>query len=132
MATARDTPYGNSNFLVDFGQGDARSTASGFFEVAFPPFTADSGGAGAPLVLRRGVTGHLDLYSWWDGARRGKDLPGRRLEVSLLPEDGAGAVLTWTFHGARPVSLEYSRLNALDGSVLMETLSVAFDSMEVG
>ncbi len=132
MATARHIPYGNSNFLVDFGQGDALSTASGFFEVAFPPFTTASGGAGAPLILRRGVTGHLDLYSWWDGARRGKDLEGRRLQVSLLPEDGASTVLTWTFHGARPVSLEYSPLNALDGSVLMETLSVAFESVEVG
>ena len=73
MAVIRDRPYVNSNFLVDFGDGDARSATAGFAEVIFPEFTIDRDGqprggpgkspiadstgatAGNRLVLRRGL-----------------------------------------------------------------------------
>ena len=41
MAVIRDRPYVNSNFLVDFGDGDARSATAGFAEVIFPEFTIE-------------------------------------------------------------------------------------------
>ena len=93
MPEQRDRPHGNSNFVVEFGSGASRSGRTGFAEVVFPPFTIGERSQGRPgsaptiaaaatgeatgqrLVLRRGVTGDLDLYAWWDQARRGKAPP---------------------------------------------------------
>ncbi len=147
MRAERERPYGNANFLVDLGHGDASGAGAGFCEVVFPQFRlaaatasaspttddeAPAGRGGSPhLILRRGVTGALDLYAWWDKARRGKAPRQRTVKVALLAEDHASVVLTWTFRGARPVSLSYSPLNALQGTVLMETIELAFDAMEM-
>ena len=84
------------------------------------------------LVLRRGVTGRLDLYQWWNEARRSPAEPPRRtVTVQLLGEDHATVVLTWRFLRAYPVSLSYSPLRASDDSVLMETVDLAFDTVEM-
>ena len=90
--------------------------------------------AGAPrddcLVLRRGATGALDLYDWWQAARSGAKR-GRVVTVKLLADDRATVVMTWRFRNARPVALSYSPLNALDGSALMETIDLAFETVEM-
>ena len=150
MAEQRDRPHGNSNFVVEFGSGASRSGRTGFAEVVFAPFTiaerapgrravplaaagaAPPGEASAPrLVPRRGVTGALDLYAWWDQARRGKAPPRRVMNVKLLAEDHATVVWTWRFRKVRPVSLSYSPLRGIDGGVLMETIEHAYDDVEM-
>jgi phage tail-like protein len=150
VAEQRDRPHGNSNFLVEFGSGASRSGRTGFAEVVFAPFTiaertpgrraAAAAPAMAPsateataqrVVLRRGVTGALDLYAWWDGARRGKAPPRRTMNVKLLAEDRATVVWTWRFRNVRPVSLSYSPLRGIDGGVLMETIELAYDDVEM-
>jgi phage tail-like protein len=147
VAEQRDRPHGNSNFLVEFGSGASRSGRTGFAEVEFAPFTIADTAAGqrgaavaaAPasdaatprLVLRRGVTGALDLYAWWDQARRGKAPPRRVMSVKLLAEDHATVVWTWRFRNVRPVSLSYSPLRGVDGGVLMETIELAYDDVEM-
>ncbi|HEY4956392.1 MAG TPA: phage tail protein, partial [Caldimonas sp.] len=83
------------------------------------------------LVLRRGATGALDLYAWWDQARRGQAPPRRVVKVKLLDDDHATVLMTWRFRNVRPVSLAYSPLNALDGGILMETIELAFDAVEM-
>jgi len=98
-----------------------------------------TGGAAAPieaaacqrLVLRRGVTGTLDLYAWWDQARRGRAPPRRTMNVKLIAEDRATVVWTWRFTNVRPVSLSYSPLRGVDGGVLMETIELSFDDVEM-
>ena len=139
MAAAEsDRPHLNSNFLVEFGAGKA----SGFSEVIFAPFTIAAsdatppalGGAGSSanrLLLRRGATGALDLYQWWDQARQGKAPARRVVKVKLLAEDHATVVMSWRFRNVRPVSLSYSPLQAMDGGVLMETLELAYDAVEM-
>lgn len=130
----RDQPCAGANFLVSFGAGDARSASAGFSEVIFPTFTLDPPAATAPeqtLLLKRGVTGSLDLYAWWNKARHGKAPQRRTVKVELLAEDHETVVMTWLFRNARPVSLAYSPLNALQVSVVIETLELAFDRMEV-
>ena len=130
----RDRPCTGANFLVSFGAGDARSASAGFSEVIFPTFTLDPPAATAPeqtLLLKRGVTGGLDLYAWWNKARRGKAPQRRTVKVELLTEDFETVVMTWLFRNARPVSLTYSPLNALQGSVVIETLELAFDRMDM-
>lgn len=149
MAILREQPYRNSNFLVDFGRGDSRSVLAGFAEVIFPDFIVDRPDApqrshGVPhpvergdasaanrLVLKRGVIGSLDLYAWWDEARNGAVPPKRTVKIELLGEDQETVVLTWRFDNVRPVSLSYSPLHAMDGSILMETLTLEFDRMEM-
>ncbi len=150
MAEQRERPYGNANFLVDLGDGtDVHASAAGFAEVVFPPFmvaagrggehaaaaagASDAAAAGSHdrLILKRGVTGALNLYAWWHKARRGKAPQRRTVQVHLLAEDQATVVLTWRFRHARPVSLSYSPLRAMDGGVLIETLELEFDSVEM-
>jgi phage tail-like protein len=141
-AASRDQPHGNSNFLVEFGAGKS----SGFAEVIFAPFTIGNGvesaaqvsvlaAPGTPLgkrlLLRRGATGALDLYDWWNQARRGQAPPRRIVKVKLLAEDHATVVMTWRFRNVKPVSLAYSPLNALASGILMETIELTFDDVEM-
>jgi phage tail-like protein len=149
MAVISERPYKNSNFLVDFGRGDSRSLLAGFTEVIFPDFIVDQPeghqrphmvpppvepadvAAANRLVLKRGVMGSLDLYAWWDEARKGTAPRQRTVKVELLGEDQSIVVLTWRFENVRPVSLSYSPLRAMQGGILMETLILEFDRMEM-
>lgn len=132
-----DRPLGRSNFVVQWS--GASAAAQGFAEVIFPPFAvagnATSDGAEAAiahhLVLRRGATGALDLYDWWDRTRRGQAPRRRVVTVRLLGADPRSVLMTWRFRNARPVSLSYSPLLAMDPGVLMETIEIAFDAVEM-
>ena len=147
MALVRDRPYSGANFLVDFGDGNAWTATGGFSEVVFPEFVILRGKR-APraqqppadsvverqrknLILKRGATGALDLYDWWHKARLGKAPKGRLLQVHLLAEDQRTVVMSWRFTNVRPVALAYSPLRAAETSVLIETLELAFDRMEM-
>ena len=141
----RSGPLGRSNFAVDWGGGSAAS--QGFAEVIFPPFVLGGGAnasaaatakgddgaasAGGHLLLRRGATGALDLYEWWDRARLGQAPRRRVVTVRLLGADRKSVVMTWRFRNARPVSLSYSPLLAMESGVLMETIEIAFRGVEM-
>lgn len=104
-------------------------TAAGFSEVVFLEFGIDGSEPCRPagstnvtgqnanvvraprLVLRRGVTGSLDLYHWWDEARLAKAPKRRTVTVQLMTADLSEAVLTWHFRGARPVCLSNAPAN---------------------
>lgn len=149
MAVTRDRPYGNSNFLVDFGGDDSRSVPMGFAEVIFPQFTVDDTAlpqeppntigplattetaARNHIILKRGVIGSLNLYDWWDKARQGKAPKRRTMKIELLSDDQSTVVLTWRFTNVRPVSLCYSPLRAIENGIVMETFILAFDSMNM-
>ncbi len=137
-AAKRDRPFLNANFVVELGAGKA----SGFAAVAFGPFAAKPGAASPSLalppappadrvVLRRGATGALDLYDWWRQARDGRAPPRRTVTVKLLADDHATVLMSWRLRNARPVALAYSPLDALEGAVLMETIELAFDDVEI-
>ena len=53
------------------------------------------------------------------------------IKVKLLAEDHATVVMSWRFRNVRPVSLSYSPLPAMDGGILMETLELSFDAVEM-
>ena len=149
MAVMRDRPYVNSNFLVDLGAGDNNSVTAGFAEVIFPTFTIGSthrrpqdrkprhgsdparAQESSRLILKRGLIGALDLYSWWCSAPRGKKPQRRTVKIELLAEDHSTVVMTWRFRKAYPATLSYSPLSATEGSVVMETVELAFDSVEM-
>lgn len=119
-----DPPTGRA-FEVDLGQGEQP-----FAAVVFPDF-AVAGGPQAPLLLRRAVTGSLDLYAWWDAARSdaARD-DGRTVTVTLLTADFS-VVVRWRFLGARVVSLAYTPLDANQAGLMFETLTLSFERMEM-
>ena len=131
----RDTPAGapvaNANFVVDLGDGDPHAPEAGFCEVVFPPFPVDASAGSRRLILRRGVTGSLDLYRWWDEARRDQGARARTIDIRLMTPDLSRPLMTWRFHGARPVALSYAPLNALQAAVLIESIEVEFDRFEM-
>ncbi len=95
------------------------------------PVEPADGAAANRLVLKRGVMGSLDLYAWWDEARKGKAPRPHTVKVELLGEDQSTVVLTWSFDNVRPVSLSYSPLRAMEEGILMETLILEFDRVEM-
>ena len=138
-------PHLNAHFIVDFGRG---APDVGFCEVVFPEFRiapAERVKRGGPpvapsppteshsrhLILRRGVTGSRDLYEWWDQVRQGGARQSRTVTVQLMTPDLSRAVLTWRFYKARPVCLSYAPLNALQATVLIESVELEFDKMEM-
>jgi phage tail-like protein len=143
MALPRDTPYVNAHFLVDLGRRgeDPRAPHAGFCEVVLPTLHAepdkpmvhasDAAGQAERLILRRGLCGRTDLADWFAQARRGRAPRNRTVIVSLLAEDRASVVFTWRFRQARPISLHYSPLDAMQGHVVVESLTLAFDSVEI-
>ena len=138
MAELRELPYPGCHFLVKIGAGNAGLINAGFSEVIFPPLLIDADAAiGAAhaanqrLVLKRGVNGDLSLYTWWHRTRPTRPTRARTVEVQLLNEAHSAVVLTWRFRNARPYSLTYSPLRAMANELVMETLELSFDGVEL-
>ena len=149
MATMRERPYGNFNFLVDLGTGDTSSVQAGFSEVVLPEAFVEvveyrSGNMKengfvkltgvehySNLVLKRGVIGSLDLYNWYDEVRNGSQSALRSVTVQLQSEDHTNVVLTWKFLRARPVKYQFAPLDAEGKHILVEYLELAFERMEM-
>jgi len=83
------------------------------------------------LVLRRGFDGATDLRDWWKDTRRRKTPRPWTATVSLLAEDCRTVVANWVLTGARPVSLVYSPLHASQPAVVIETVTLEFDDVEL-
>lgn len=149
MATLRDRPYGNYNFLVDLGTGDSAGVQAGFSEVILPDAWMDvieyrtgnereSGVRKIPgrvhygnVALKRGVIGSLDLYKWWNDVRNGDVSALRTVSISLQTEDRTEIALTWKLLRAWPVRYTFSSLDAQGKAVLVELLELAFERMEI-
>ncbi|MDL1893260.1 phage tail protein [Sphingobacteriales bacterium CHB3] len=148
-AVQRNDPYGNYNYLVNLGTGDPQSLQAGFSEVVLPDVSIDvieyrngnervSETRKLPgrahygnVTLRRGVIGTLDLYQWLDQVRNGDRNAFRNVTISLQNEDRTNTVLTWKFRRAWPVRYSFSTLQAKGKDVLVESLELAFDRMEM-
>lgn len=94
-----------------------------------PPVASGAQPAPPSLVLRRGFDGSLALYKWWDQCRKRRLQRGRTVTVHLLDPGRHTPLVSWIFKHAQPVLLAYSPLNALHGGVLMETLTLHYDSV---
>lgn len=135
MAVAGPRPYGAFRFDVTVARRRLACSA-----VVLPRLTigvaathAATGDAAdlRQLVLRRGYTGTLELYEWWDAERSPKRTRGRRVVVGLLDERGV-TVTEWRFEGCRPVALDYSPLDAASSSIVTESITLSFESEAVG
>ena len=143
MASHPD-PLEGSNFLVDFAGTDDASFSHVDLPVAVLDEVAYRSGdeksheprkqpglaSYSHLVLSRGLTANLDLWNWWEAARNGDPAVDRNVVVRLL--DGAGQlVLTWRFRNAFPAVYRLSPLDATASDLVIETVELAFDSMDV-
>ncbi|KQW48936.1 hypothetical protein ASC77_09470 [Nocardioides sp. Root1257] len=82
------------------------------------------------LTLRRGMTDNLQLWTWFaQGTRPGSVLTAHG-EVTLWAADGTPAVQA-TVTGCLPVKLRAPSLNARDGLVAVEELTLVYERLVV-
>lgn len=146
MAVFRDRPYPHANFLVDFGTGDSEGAAAGFSEVIMPAGeieivnyrngndrTRELRKAAAvrydPVILRRGVTGNLELYQWWDAMRNGED--ARRTVTITMLNEVREPVLRVRLLNAIPVRYVLPALIAASEETAIEELVIAYERLDI-
>jgi|SRR4051812_13107971 phage tail-like protein len=148
MATLRDRPYGQNNFLVDFGEGTDGPQAgfqevSGIgMEVTVAEYRAgnfkensvlkiNTMNKSTDVTLKRGVIGSLNLYKWLDQVRNGDQSVRRTVTVTLMNEDHTEAVLTWKLNQARPIKVNVAGLNAKGTDVAIEEMVLSYERLEL-
>ena len=140
---AHPDPLEGSNFVVDLGAGDDTSIARVDLPVAMLDEVAYRSGndttveprrqpglaSYSHLVLHRGLSANLDLWNWWKQARSGDPAVDRDVRVRLF-DATRQPVLTWRFRNAFPVVYRLSPLEAASSDAVIETIELAFDSMD--
>ena len=143
MPAHRDNPYPNFNFSVEI-DGEAEAW---FAELELPDAEIDvieyrEGGDSTNavrklpgrvrygnVVLRRGVSGRLELWEWFEAVASGQ-LQRRDVTV-VLHDERRNAVQRWLLFGAWPVKYETSALNAKGNEIVIETLVLAVESFDL-
>jgi phage tail-like protein len=149
MATLRDRPYAQFNFLVDLGTGNTDGPQAGFQECSEIGMSVDvteyrngndkansvlklTGLARYPdVTLKRGIIGSLDLYQWLNDIRNGDAAAYRTVTVQLLSEDHTAVVQTWKLLRARAIKHVSGPFNALCSDVAVEELTLAYERLEL-
>jgi phage tail-like protein len=148
MATSRNDPYSNFNFLVKLA--DATSVSAGFqevsgmnIEVTSADYRAGNSKVNHPIkvngvykvgdvTLKRGLMGTLDLYQLIDGIRTGVHTTQ---DVQILVQDEAHTttpVMTYNLINARPIRYTAPTLNAKGGTeVAIEELVLSCEDLTV-
>lgn len=149
MATMRDRPYTQFNFLVDLGDGNTEGPRAGFqemseigTELAVIEYRNGNSRENSPIkltglskasnvTLKRGVIGSLDLYQWLDQIRNGDQNALRSVTVQLMNEDHSAVVQTWKLLRARIVKHTSGPFNAKGNDVAMEEIVLACERIEL-
>jgi len=149
MATLRERPYVQFNFLVDLGDGVTDGYQAGFQEVsgigmevtvseyrngnhkenAVMKITGMN--KSTDVTLKRGVIGSLNLYQWLHQIRNGDQNAMRTVTIQLQNEDHTGIVMTWKLLRARIIKHTSGPLNAKGTDVAMEELVLAYERLEM-
>ncbi len=149
MATLRDRPYTQFNFLVDLGDGNTEGPRAGFqelssiaSEVAVIEYRNGNSKDNSPIkltglarasdvTLKRGLIGSLELYTWLDQIRNGDQNGFRTVTIQLMNEDRSEVVQTWRLLRARIVKHTSGPLNARGNDVAMEEIVLACERIEL-
>jgi phage tail-like protein len=151
MATLRDRPYVQFNFLVDLGTGKTDGPQAGFqecsnigMEVTVAEYRTGNMkensvqkitglNKATDVTLKRGVIGSLDLYQWLDQIRNGDQTAFRTVTIYLQSEDhNSTPVQTWKLLRARIIKHVSGPLNAKGTDVAMEELTLAYERLQMG
>ena len=149
MATQRDRPYVQFNFLVDLQDGQEQQTVGGFqeisnvgMEVTVAEYRNGNDAENSvrkitglnkatDVTMKRGVIGVLNLYQWLDAIRNGDQNARRRVTIKLQNEDRTAVVQTWHLLEARIIKHVSGPFNAKGTDVAMEELTVAYERLEM-
>jgi phage tail-like protein len=149
MATLRERPYVQFNFLVDLGTGNTNGPEAGFQEISGigMEVTVSEYRTGnhkensvmkitgmnksTDVTMKRGVIGSLNLYQWLNDIRNGNQAALRTVTIQLQSEDHASVVATWKLMRARIIKHTSGPLNAKGTDVAMEELVLAYERLEM-
>jgi phage tail-like protein len=149
MATLRDRPYVQFNFLVDLGDGVTEGPQAGFqelsgigMEVTVSEYRNGNHkensvmkitgmNKSTDVTMKRGVIGSLNLYQWLDQIRNGDQKALRTVTVSLQNEDHTAVVQVWKLLRARIIKHTSGPFNAKGTDVAMEELVLAYERLEM-
>jgi len=149
MATLRERPYVQFNFLVDLGNGNTNGPQAGFQEVSgigmevtvseYRPGNHKENSVmkirgmnkSTDVTMKRGVIGSLDLYQWLNQIRNGDPNALRTITISLQSEDHTTVVQTWKLLRAGIIKHTSGPLNAKGTDVAMEELVIAYERLEM-
>ena len=123
-------PLLDANFTVEIGVMARTAASVPFSQVLLPrlelPVANDR-----RLILRRPATGALDLYEWYEAERLAPSQHGRFVAVSVTTPGQRQRMMGWQFDGIRPTALSYGMLDALSGTILIETIELRFDAVTI-
>lgn len=122
MATAREQPYLQFNFLVDLGDVNR----AGFQECSIPGLNKPT-----EVTLKRGLIGSSYFQQWLNDIRDENQNALRNVVIHLQNEDHTANVQTWKLRRARLVKLESGPLHAEGTEVAMEELTLAYERLEI-
>jgi phage tail-like protein len=149
MATLRERPYVQFNFLVDLGTGNTNGPEAGFQEISGigMEVTVSEYRTGnfkensvmkitgmnkaTDVTMKRGVIGSLNLYSWLNDIRNGNQAALRTVTIQLQNEDHTEVVTTWKLMRARIIKHTSGPLNAKGTDVAMEEMVLAYERLEM-
>lgn len=149
MATLRDRPYVQFNFLVNLGDGNPGAPQAGFqevsgigMEVTVSEYRAGNSvensvmkitgmNKSTDVTMKRGVIGSLNLYKWLDQIRDGDQKALRDVTIELQDEAHTGVVLTWRLLRARIIKHTSGPFNAKGTDVAMEELVLAYERLQM-
>lgn len=149
MATLRERPYVQFNFLVDLGTGNTNGPEAGFqevsgigMEVTVAEYRAGNHkensvmkitglNKATDVTLKRGVIGSLNLYQWLNDIRNGDQKAFRTVTIQLQNEDHTAVVATWKLLRARIIKNVNGPFNAKGTDVAMEELTLAYERLEM-
>ena len=128
MATLRNRPYAQFNFLIDFGTGPADGPHAGFQECTrVEKITGIN--KSTDVILKRGVVSASDLQNWLDQIRKGDRKAGRTVTIVQQDEEHK-IVQTWKLLRARIIKHVSGPFNAKGTDVAMEELIIAYERQE--
>jgi len=149
MATLRDRPYVQFNFLVDLGTGNTTGPEAGFQEcsnIGMEVTVAEYRNGNAAensvrkitglnkstdVTLKRGVIGSLNLYQWLNDIRNGNQMAERNIVIQLQNEDHTAIAQTWRLFRAKIIKHVSGPFNAKGTDVAMEELTLAYERLEM-
>ncbi len=148
MATQRDRPYSQFNFLVDLGSG-TDSVQAGFqdvsglgMEITVAEYRSGNKKDNAvdkittrykvpDVTLKRGVIGSLDLYEWLNQVRDGSQTALRPVTITLQSEDRTAEVMKWKLMNARPIKYTGPALSGKGTELAIEELVLACERIDI-
>jgi phage tail-like protein len=84
----------------------------------------------ANLTLKRGMTGNIDLWTWFADSVADPFLRANA-EVVLLGENGSTECARWQLSRCIPAKIKAPALSAKDGGIAIEEFSLAYEKLQI-